>query len=176
MKKINFLFTFFFAILLIVSCGENVDPINGFTTGAFPRKLDESGSFNTSDIAGSKINFVVEFEDGEQGVNVARYDWAVEHRDISASGTVSNGVNLRSIPATEFTTNADGYKQADIEFTLLEVLDVLNLTEQDIEVGDSFRFFAELHMNDGVSFDFNNSQNLISQLNALFFTEEMVRP
>ena len=176
MKKFNLLFTFFFAILLIVSCGDNVDPIDDVSTGAYPRKLDESGSFEISDVAGSKLTFIVEFEDGSKGDNVARYDWAVEHRDVSAGGTVSNGVNLRSIPASEFTTNADGYKQADIEFTLQEVLTVLNLTEQDIEINDSFRFFAELHMNDGVSYDFNNSQNLVTQFNALFFSEKIVRP
>ena len=174
MKKFNLLFTFFLA-LLIISCDENVDPIDNLSTGAFPRILDESGSFQISDL-NSSITYVVEFEDGNNGNNVARYDWAVEHRDISASGNVSNGVNLRSIPASEFTTNANGYQQADIVFTLQEVLDVLSLTEQDIEVNDSFRFFAELHMNDGVSFDFNNSQNLITQFNALFFKEELVRP
>lgn len=173
MKNFNLLFTFFLAIL-VISCGDNVDPIDDVDTGAYPRKLSESGSFKLSDIAGSKLTFVVEFEDGSKGEKVAKYDWAVEHRDVSAGGNTSNGANLRSIPASEFTTNADGYKQADIEFTLQEVLDVLSLTEQDIEANDSFRFFAELHMNNGVSYDFNNSMNLVAQFNALFFTEKFV--
>ena len=129
-----------------------------------------------SDLDNAKINLTVEFEDGEKGVNVARYDWAVEHRDISASGTVSNGVSLRSIPASEFTTNADGFQQVEIEFTLQDILSALSLTEQDIEVNDSFRFFAELHMNDGVSYDFNNSLNLVNQFNAMFFFEEKMNP
>jgi len=172
MKKFNLLFTFFLAVL-IMSCGDNVDPIDDVSTGAYPRKLDESGSLKISDL-NSKVTFVVEFEDGDKGNKVARYDWAVEHRNNS--GNVSNGVNLRSIPATEFTVNADGYKQADIDFTLQDILTALNLTEQDIQVNDSFRFFAELHMDDGVSYDFNNSQNLVTQFNALFFVEEIVRP
>ena len=176
MKNLNLFFILLFSVL-ILSCGkENVDPINNVDRGAYPRKLDLSASLKVSDIDNSKINLTVEFEDGEMGNNVARYDWAVEHRDVSANGTVSNGVNLRSIGATEFTTNADGFKQVEIEFTLTEILGVLNLTEQDIDVNDSFRFFAELHMNDGVSYDFNNSMNLISQLNAMFFFEEIVRP
>lgn len=173
MKNFNLLFTFFLAFL-IISCGDNNDPIDNLATGAYPRKIDESGSFKMSDIAGSKLIFVVEFEDGSKGENVARYDWAVEHRDISAGGNISNGANLRSIPASQFTINGDGYQQADIEITLQEVLDVLGLTEQEIEANDSFRFYAELHMNDGVSYDYNNSSSLISQFNALFFEEKFV--
>ena len=176
MKNLNIFFILLFSVL-ILSCGkENVDPITQVTTGAYPRKLDLTASLKMSDLDNSKINLTVEFEDGDKGKQVARYDWAVEHRDISTNGTVSNGVNLRSIPASEFTVNADGYQQANIEFTLQEILAALSLTEQEIEANDSFRFFAELHMADGVSYDFNNSSNLISQFNAMFFFEEAMKP
>ena len=127
--------------------------------GAYPRLIDGINgkygtAFNFNDVAGSSIDFTVEFYDENDGKNVASYSWTVSY----SGGTP---VSIASVNASSFGTSPDGFPSASFEFTYQQVLDALGLTVGDVEGGKSFEFLATLTKTDCKVFTRDNTATVL---------------
>ncbi len=116
-------------------------------------ELERNGSFELGDVQNSKIELIVEFYDGNQGLDVASYDWSVEF--ISSGGNNGNNIDPvvhSSIEASEFYWSVDLKKRASFSLEMVRAIEVLNLKVDQIKQNDLFRFKAVLKMKDGNSF------------------------
>ena len=169
MKNINKFIYIVLAGLLVAACGDpelRFQSYDNSEKGAFARLLNLSGVFIDVDPAGSNYNATVEFYDEAQGRNIASYSWTVEYR---ANGGGNGGVDLAevdliTIPASSFTTNARGLPEVTFALNMQASLTALGLTTTDVAGGDQFRFHAMVNKTDGTSYgDGNTGNNVISQ-------------
>lgn len=159
------------AMLMFNACEKDkaFPEFDSLEYGAIPRLIEGidgpyGNAFNFSDIAGSYIEFTVEFYDENQGRNVTEYSWTVAYDG-------GDPVALASMSSSNFGTSPDGLPSASFKFTMTDVMAALGLTENDIEGGKSFEFQATLKKNDGKVFtSVNTSSNLQGQpaFRALF--------
>ena len=180
MKSIfNFLAAGFLIILVLGSCSNDTAlPFKTFDElgyGAYPRLIDGIHNnydlaFENDDVAGSAIEFTVEFFDEDNGNNVESYSWSVAHSDGSEAA-------LGTILASSFETAPSGLPSATIKFTFDQVLTALNKSISDVTEGERFIFFAELKKKDGSVFTTaNTSGNIQSTAGTLRGIFQIVVP
>ncbi len=160
MKNLKKSFIAFLAAFAI-SCGEPDLPVELFPTmeyGAYARKMSQSGEYNYYEVATSSVDLSVEYYDANKGANIASYGIEVEYIDNKTKGAKSVARKaLRTINASEFGTNADGFLSSDISLSFSEALSTLGITTADIDGGSLFRYWFTITMNDGRTFDYNNT-------------------
>ena len=170
MKNLKKLFVAFIAMVTTVSCGDPELPVELFPEmeyGAYARKMSQEGKFNFYDIAGSKIDMHVEYYDEAQGANIAEFDIDVEYVDVVGGGAGSIArTNFRTISASEFVKNADGYLSSDISLGFSATLAAVGATESDITGGNYFRYWFTITKTDGTVFDYNNTGPNLQSSNA----------
>ena len=170
MKNLKKLFVAFIAMVTTVSCGDPELPVELFPEmqyGAYARKMSQDGKFNFYDIAGSKIDMHVEYYDEAQGGNIAEFDIDVEYVDVVGGGASSIArTNFRTIAASEFVKNADGYLSSDISLGFSATLAAVVATESDITGGNYFRYWFTITKTDGTVFDYNNTGPNLQSSNA----------
>jgi hypothetical protein len=160
--------------MTIFSCSEKDRAFPEFgdsdvQTGGFPRLVE--GVFgdldfeHPNDSDSSSLSFVVEFYDNNNGRDVASYTWFAQYGDDFPR------TQVKSWSAGDFTTNSDGLPQLSATITFDEIFNALGMTIDDFLLTTDFFLTAELAMNDGRVFDFNNTgSNVIGQptFQALF--------
>lgn len=163
LKKLSF-FSMIAAALLISSCADpDKSPILTFDIvgkGAYPRLVEETPrELDLANLGSASYSYAVELVDLEKGALVSTYDLDVTYIDNNPdNGDKSAGpTRLRSISSSDFTTNANGFKQVDVTVTLQELLDLFGLSADDLKANDQFYFFTTLTMNDGRTFSADNS-------------------
>ena len=166
MKNLKKSFLAFIAAFA-VSCGDPELPVELFPEmeyGAYARKMSQTGEFNYFAIESSALDIHVEYYDANQGANIAQYDIDVEYVDMIDGGAKSVArKDMRTISASEFTTNADGYLSSDINLGFSATMSTLGITQDDIDGGSYFRYWFTITMTDGRVFDYNNTgPNLVS--------------
>ena len=101
-----------------VSCGDPDLPVELFPDmeyGAYARKMSQTGEYNYFAIESSAVDLHVEYYDANNGANIAQYDIDVEYVDTKSGGAKSVArKDMRTISASEFGTNADGFLSSDI--------------------------------------------------------------
>ena len=144
-----------------VSCGDPELPVELFPEmeyGAFARKISKDGTYNYYEIPTSQIDLSVEYYDANNGNNIASYAIEVEYIDNATDGAKSKAKTpMRTINASEFSTNANGFLSSDFSLTFNDALSTLGITSADIDGGSYFRFWFTITMNDGRTFDYNNT-------------------
>ncbi len=158
MKKIVNKITVAVLALLVVGCSdpENViyDVFDGMTHGAVVRTLARgSADFNLFDL-NSTWDITVETQDEEKGDLLESMMVYVSYTDNKDDGADNNRAEtvLATIPASSFTTSANGLPTTQIEYTFGEVLSALGLTAGQYNGGDDVNFRLELHLTDGRTF------------------------
>ncbi len=167
MKNLKKLFVSFLAMLTAVSCGDPELPVElqpEMQYGAYARKMSQTGKFDFFDIPNSKIDIHVEYYDDAKGANIASFDIDVEYIDQVGGGAGSvTRRDVRTIQASEFVVNSDGYLSSDISLSFTEALSSLGLAETDVFGGNYFRYWFTITKTDGTVYDYNNTgPNLMS--------------
>ena len=170
MKNLKKLFVAFIAMVTTISCGDPELPVELFPEmqyGAYARKMSQEGKFNYYDIAGSSVDMHVEYYDEAQGANIAEFDIDVEYVDVVGGGASSIArTNFRTIPASEFQVNSDGYLSNDISLGFSATLAAVGATENDITGGNYFRYWFTITKTDGTVYDYNNTGPNLQSSNA----------
>ena len=110
-------------------------------------------------------------QNGNDGKDVVEYSWGVIH---------PSGANeeqpLITLSSNDFFTNTDGVVAADVEITFQQIMDALGYTEDDVSVGDLYRFNGKIRMSDNDVFDTSNTTvEIINNFNAFFNFDETVK-
>ena len=160
MKNLKNSFLAFLAAFA-VSCGDPDLPVELFPEmeyGAYARKMSQSGTYNYYEVSTSQIDLSVEYYDANNGANIASYGIEVEYVDNKTKGARSvPRTQMRTINASEFTTNADGFLSSDISLAFDDALSTLGITSDSIDGGSLFRFWFTITMNDGRTFGYDNT-------------------
>ena len=160
MKNLKNSFLAFLAAFA-VSCGDPDLPVELYPTmeyGAYARKMSQSGTYNYYEVSTSQIDLSVEYYDANNGANIASYGIEVEYVDNKTKGARSvPRTQMRTINASEFTTNADGFLSSNISLSFDDALSTLGITSDSIDGGSLFRFWFTITMNDGRTFGYDNT-------------------
>ena len=144
-----------------VSCGEPDLPVELFPTmeyGAYARKMSQTGTYNYYEVGTSQIDLSVEYYDANDGANIASYAIEVEYVDNKTGGAKSKPrTAMRTINASEFGTNADGFLSSDISLSFNDAMSTLGITLADVDGGAYFRYWFTITMNDGRTFGYDNT-------------------
>ena len=144
-----------------VSCGDPDLPVELFPTmeyGAYARKMSQTGTYNYYEVGSSQIDLSVEYYDANNGANVASYAIEVEYIDNKTGGAKSKPrTAMRTINASEFGTNADGFLSSDISLSFNDALSTLGITLADVDGGAYFRYWFTITMTDGRTFGYDNT-------------------
>lgn len=144
-----------------VSCGDPDLPVELFPTmeyGAYARKMSQTGTYNYYEVGTSQIDLSVEYYDANDGANIASYAIEVEYVDNKTGGAKSKPrTAMRTINASEFGTNADGFLSSDISLSFNDALSTLGITLADVDGGAYFRYWFTITMNDGRTFGYDNT-------------------
>ena len=162
MKKISiYTFALTFLMLAFSACEKDrtFTEFKDLEYGAYPRLIEGitgpyGNAFNYFDVAGSYIEFTVEFYDENNGKNVTNYSWTVSYDGGTA-------VQIASVDASSFGTSPDGLPSTSFKFTFQEVLTKLGLTIDGVEGGKSFQFLATLTKSDGKVFTRDNTSSIL---------------
>ena len=153
-----------------VSCGDPDLPVELFPTmeyGAYARKMSQTGTYNYYEIGTSQIDLSVEYYDANNGANIASYAIEVEYVDNKTGGAKSKArTAVRTINASEFATNADGYLSSDISLSFNDAMSTLGITSADVDGGAYFRYWFTITMNDGRTFGYDNTGPNMMSSNA----------
>ena len=144
--------------IFMVGCSdpENViyDVFDGMEHGAVVRTLNRgSVDFNLFDL-NSTWDITVETQDEEKGAlleSLMVYVSYTDNKDDGVDNSRSDTV-LATIPASAFTTSANGLPSTQIEYTFGEALSALGLSTGQYNGGDFVNFRLELHLTDGRTF------------------------
>ncbi|MHA7110610.1 hypothetical protein ACRTDU_10820 [Sunxiuqinia elliptica] len=118
MKKINILAFFFAFVLILASCEDTNENLVGYRGAAVvPEISDINPAFYTSDLANSFVAFKVALPEGE---NVDAAELQVTYK-----GQTTVLQQISSFPA-------------EINIPATDVLQALSISENDVEIGDSF--------------------------------------
>ena len=144
-----------------VSCGDPDLPVELFPTmeyGAYARKMSQSGTYNYYEVGSSQVDLSVEYYDANDGANIASYAIEVEYVDNKTGGAKSKPrTAMRTINASEFATNADGFLSSDISLSFNDAMSTLGITLADVDGGAYFRYWFTITMNDGRTFGYDNT-------------------
>ena len=144
-----------------VSCGDPDLPVELFPTmeyGAYARKMSQTGTYNYYEVGTSQVDLSVEYYDANDGANIASYSIEVEYVDNKTGGAKSKPrTAMRTINASEFGTNADGFLSSDISLSFNDALSTLGITLADVDGGAYFRYWFTITMNDGRTFGYDNT-------------------
>jgi hypothetical protein len=143
-----------------VSCGDPELPVELFPEmeyGAYARKMSQTGVYNYYEVASSKIDLSVEYYDANNGANIASYAIDVEYVDTQKKNRSIPRTPMRTIDASEFTTNADGFLSSDISLGFSDALSTLGIPADSIDGGSLFRYWFTITMNDGRTFSYDNT-------------------
>ena len=153
-----------------VSCGDPDLPVELFPTmeyGAYARKMSQTGTYNYYEVGSSQIDLSVEYYDANNGANIASYAIEVEYVDNKTGGAKSKArTAVRTINASEFATNADGYLSSDISLSFNDAMSTLGITSADVDGGSYFRYWFTITMNDGRTFGYDNTGPNMMSSNA----------
>ena len=160
MKKIiNKILILALTLSTVMSCNSEPDNaiyevFDGVEHGAILRTLELLGAnFNLFDL-NSTWGVVVEEQDEEYGGLLASVELYASYNDNKDDGVDNSRaeVLLRSIPASEFTTSANGLPSTTVSTTFGDALNSLNLAAGEYAGGDSFNFRLEVVLTDGRTF------------------------
>ena len=144
-----------------VSCGDPDLPVELFPTmeyGAYARKMSQTGTYNYYEVGTSQVDLSVEYYDANDGANIASYAIEVEYVDNKTGGAKSKPrTAMRTINASEFGTNADGFLSSDISLSFNDAMSTLGITLADVDGGAYFRYWFTITMNDGRTFGYDNT-------------------
>ena len=161
MKNLKKLFVAFIAMVTTISCGDPELPVELFPEmqyGAYARKMSQTGTYNYYEVGSSQIDLSVEYYDANNGANVASYAIEVEYIDNKTGGAKSKPrTAMRTINASEFGTNADGFLSSDISLSFNDALSTLGITLADVDGGAYFRYWFTITMTDGRTFGYDNT-------------------
>jgi hypothetical protein len=153
-----------------VSCGDPDLPVELFPTmeyGAYARKMSQTGTYNYYEVGSSQIDLSVEYYDANNGANIASYAIEVEYVDNKTGGAKSKPrTAVRTINASEFGTNADGFLSSDISLSFNDAMSILGITSADVDGGAYFRYWFTITMNDGRTFGYDNTGPNMMSSNA----------
>ena len=141
-----------------ISCADPSNPIydvfDGLEHGAIIRTLSTgSQNFNLFDLS-SSWDISVETQDEEFGKLLSEMAVYVSYTDNKEDGNDNNKseVVLATIPASAFTTSANGLPSTSLEYTLNDMVSALGLSLGDYNGGDIFNIRLELRLTDGRTF------------------------
>jgi len=163
-----------FALLCFSSCEPELDFENfdKVAKGAFARKLDVSGSYNTASLSTSSVDVTVEFYDQNQGQNVVSYNWTASFKSNGGNnGEDVEAAFIKNLDQYLFHENKNGLPEVSFSFEMRVVLNTLGIDGSTLTADDLFRFEATVITEDGSEFTSSNTgPNLISQspFGALF--------
>jgi hypothetical protein len=144
-----------------VSCGDPDLPVELFPTmeyGAYARKMSQTGTYNYYEVGSSQIDLSVEYYDANNGANIASYAIEVEYVDNKTGGAKSKArTAMRTINASEFGTNADGFLSSDFSLSFNDAMSTLGITSADVDGGAYFRYWFTITMTDGRTFGYDNT-------------------
>ena len=120
--------------------------------------MSQTGTYNYYEVGSSQIDLSVEYYDANNGANVASYAIEVEYIDNKTGGAKSKPrTAMRTINASEFGTNADGFLSSDISLSFNDALSTLGITLADVDGGAYFRYWFTITMTDGRTFGYDNT-------------------
>ncbi|PSL01685.1 hypothetical protein [Cecembia rubra] len=170
-------------VVLFTSCTDFVDPVlpyKDFNLAVYLRTISRtSTSFNSSNLADSKFNITVEAVDPEGGRTVESVEVRVRHRRSVVGGgfiftpaaganNLVNDVLIKTLTLADFQPNNESrFLRAGIQFTALEALSALGLSENQINVGDNFE--VRLKLRDKFGRVFNDINAGASIKNEVFY-------
>jgi hypothetical protein len=158
MKKIINKITLVILTISLMGCSEPdnaiYDVFDGLKHGAVLRTLERvSTNFNIFDL-NSTFEIVVEEQDEQGGDLLSKVNVYVNFSDNTPGGANNSKseVLVTSIPASSFTTSANGLPSTTIKATLGETLASLSLAAGQYDGGDTFTYRLEVVLTDGRSF------------------------
>ncbi len=169
MKLIKYSSLILVTSLFFIACKtEMVDKLDDFNLdqGGYMRTVTPypvaAATFSVSkaNMAGTKMEAVLEAVTLEKGALFSSYDLAVKFVDATpANGNKSTSeVVLRSIPASAYTKDATtGYPRHTLVVTGADVLTATKLTAADISSGDRFEITATMKLTNGKAFNAANT-------------------
>ncbi|HSJ69368.1 MAG TPA: hypothetical protein VK921_16925 [Anditalea sp.] len=168
--------------MLVVSCTDFVDPnvpYKDFNTGAYLRTIARtSTTFNFFNLDESKFALTIEAVDIEDGATVETVEVRVRRRrlipgvglayvpaQVSSEWT---DVLVRTLSRADFAPNSDSrFLRASFEVTANQTMEVLGLTADDIQGGDTFEF--RLVLNDRLGRVFTNNNRSSDVAGGVFY-------
>ncbi|MDG2194454.1 MAG: hypothetical protein P8K77_06330 [Polaribacter sp.] len=158
MKKIINKITLLILTISMIGCSEPdnaiYDVFDGVSHGAALRTLDRvSMNFNIFDL-NSTFEIVVEEQDEENGKLLSKVNVYIKYSDNTPGGADNSksDVLASSIPASAFTTSANGLPSTTVKVTFSEALAALGLTPGQYAGGDVVTFRLEVVLTDGRTF------------------------
>ena len=164
MKRFNYIFgIMIMSFLLMTSCEEKPRTFVEFKDlekGAFARLLGtitgpDGQNFNFFNLAGSKVDFEVEFYDENNGKNVESYKVEVAHTPTATKGLIGE------VSSANFGTSANGLPNTKFSITFQQVLTALKITPEQLLGGQRFEFACTIKMKDGRTFGPTNSASFL---------------
>lgn len=168
MKKYKVILMTFLAALTL-SC-EDEDKIalqvENLETGSFIRTLEVVNSgLDLFNLESTAYELVVEVSDTEDGDLLESVDIFSSFRDVSDRDNDISEEFVRSIPASEFTTNEEsGLPMTDLSISAQEMASAMGLDLDDVGPGDQFRIRLAVNTTDGKTFTSTNSGGNVSGL------------
>jgi hypothetical protein len=170
-------------VLLVTSCTDFVDPVlpyKDFNLAIYLRTIARtSTSFEHLNLPNSNFNITVEAVDPEGGRTLESVEVRVRHRRIVDGGGVVyipaagannlvNDVLIKTLTLADFQPNNESrFLRAQIQFTALEALSALGLSDDQINVGDNFE--VRLKLRDKFGRVFNDINAGASIKNEVFY-------
>jgi hypothetical protein len=162
MKKIKYLIGMC-SLLIMNACTDFVDPAipySNFETGVYLRTISATPNFNFFDLTASTWVLVVEAVDEKNGDLVDEVDVFVKRR---RGASLTTEEYILTLPRSAFASNPESkYLRATITVTVPTALDVMGMTEDDINGGDFFEFRLELRDTKGRTFTNSNLSGDVS--------------
>lgn len=153
-------------MLVLSSCAdENLAPLAVFDTlqkGAYPRQVEVVNTeFDLANPSTSAVAYTVEFVDLEKGNLVDQYVINASFKDNSGGTNTKASTVYKTFSQSDFTTNADGFRQISITIPLSDLLTLFGLTINDVSSGDDFVIQTQLKLTDGSVFGSANSTDTV---------------
>ena len=158
MKKIINKFILIVLAVSTFSCSDTnnaiYDVFDGVEYGAIIRTLNTGNqNFNLFDLS-SSWDITIETQDEEFGALLSQVVVYVGYTDNKDDGNDNNRaeVVLNTIPASEFTTSANGLPTTSLMYTLNDMVTALGLASGQYNGGDTFNIRLEVVLTDGRTF------------------------
>jgi len=157
-KLINRLLVIVFGFSTVVSCSEPdnaiYDVFDGLEHGAVLRTLDRvNTNYNLFDLS-STFEIVIEAQDEAKGGLLSEVKVYLSYVDKVDDGVDNNKTDLlaSTIPASAFTTSANGLPSTSVSLTFADALSALGLSAGQYAGGDVVIVRLELVLTDGRTF------------------------